>query len=75
MSDELASLRRERGTVSTESLTSVDLGSNKDVSPTFVPQSLRRFCQGFTGVQLDSDFSWHRFQLWVPTFFLRLLPA
>jgi len=34
---ELASLRRERGIVSTEPLNTVDLCSSKDVSPTFVP--------------------------------------
>lgn len=42
------------------------------------PSSLcasRRFNQGFTDVQLGADFSWHRFQRWLPTFFLRLLPA
>jgi hypothetical protein len=37
VSGELASLRRERGTVSTGPLTSVDHGSRKDVSTTFVP--------------------------------------
>jgi hypothetical protein len=36
-SDELASLRRERGTVSAEPLTPADHGSNKDVSTPFVP--------------------------------------
>ena len=40
MSGELASLRRERGTVSTEPLTPVDPCSIKDVSTPFVP-SLR----------------------------------
>jgi hypothetical protein len=35
----------------------------------------RRFNQGFTDVQLDSDFSWHRFQRWLPTVLLRLRPA
>ena len=75
MSGELSSLRREPGTVSTKSLTSVDPYSNKDVSTTFVPQSLRRFNQGFMCIQLDTDFSWHRFQLWLPTFFVLLLPA
>ena len=34
---ELASLRRERGTVSTEPLTPVDQSSSKDVSTPFVP--------------------------------------
>ena len=36
-SGELASLRREPGTVSAEPLTSADLHSSKDVSATFVP--------------------------------------
>jgi hypothetical protein len=31
--------------------------------------------QGFTGVQLDPNFSWHRFQVGLPTFFVRLRPA
>jgi hypothetical protein len=35
----------------------------------------RRFNQGFTCVHLDSDFSWHRFQRWLPTVLLRLRPA
>jgi hypothetical protein len=35
----------------------------------------RRFHQGFTEVQLGSDFSWHRFQRWLPTFWWRLRPA
>jgi hypothetical protein len=39
-SDELASLRRERGTVSAEPLTPADHGSIKNVSTPFVP-SLR----------------------------------
>ena len=43
--------------------------------PLSSPSILRRFNQGFTCVQLDSDFSSHRFQLWLPTFFLHLLPA
>jgi hypothetical protein len=34
---ELASLRRERGTISTGPLTPVDQSSSKDVSVTFVP--------------------------------------
>ena len=34
---ELASLRRERGTISVGPLTPTDLRSIKDVSPTFVP--------------------------------------
>ena len=37
MLDELASLRRERGTISTGPLTPVDHGSSKDVSTPFVP--------------------------------------
>ena len=57
MSGELSSLRRELGTISAKPLTPADLDSNKDVSTTFVPFVLRRFDQGFTCVQLDSDIS------------------
>ena len=43
--------------------------------PLSSPSALRRVNQGFTCVQLDSDSSSHRFGLWLPTFFLHLLPA
>jgi len=74
-SGELASLRREPGTASACSLTMLTFTPGRTYQPHASPFSLRRFNQGFTRVQLDSDFSWHRFRVWLPTVFLRLRPA
>src|SRR5438132_14410671 len=43
--------------------------------PLSSPSSLRRFDEGFMCIQLGSNFSSHRFRLWLPTFFLHLLSA
>jgi hypothetical protein len=43
--------------------------------PRASPCASRRFHQGFTGVQLGSNFSWHRFRVWLPTVLLRLRPV
>ena len=65
-SDELASRRRERGTVSAEPLTLRTMAPLRTCQPRSSLSALRRFHQGFTDVQLVSDFSWHRFQVGLP---------
>ena len=74
-SDELASRRRERGTVSAEPLTLRTMAPLRTCQPRSSLSALRRFHQGFTDVQLVADFSWHRFQVGLPAVFLRLRPA
>jgi hypothetical protein len=58
---------RELGTAPACSLTMLAFAPRRTNQPRMSPLSLRRFNQGFTRVQLDSDFSSHRVRVWLPT--------